>query len=74
MKKYRLIESIPTADVRHVVKCADCVYAYPWGLEIKCTKHSGHAEKFGEDASYSEFHDGNWFCADGEERRGHEQN
>ncbi|MBR3587361.1 MAG: hypothetical protein IKO00_15175 [Oscillospiraceae bacterium] len=60
---------IPAADVRPVVCCKDCVYAYPYGLEIKCTKHSGKADRLGEDATYSEFHDESWFCADGEERK-----
>ena len=63
------LESIPAADVRPVVLCRDCVYAYPYGLEIKCTKHSGRADRFGEDATCSEFHDESWFCADGEERK-----
>ena len=62
------IKNIPAADVRPVVTCEKCIYAYPYGLEIKCTKHSGRAERFGEDASYSEFHDLNWFCADAQER------
>ena len=64
-----IIQNAPAADVRPVVRCAECVYAYPWGLEIKCTKHSGHADKFGEDASYQEYHSKHWFCADGEERK-----
>lgn len=65
----KLMKSIPAADVRPVVRCKDCVYAYPYGLEIKCTKHSGRADRFGEDATYSEFHEESWFCADGEERK-----
>lgn len=72
-KEITNIESIPAADVRPVVTCGNCVYAYPYGLEIKCTKHSGRAERFGEDASYSEFHDLSWFCADAQERRKNEK-
>ena len=68
------IDRIPAADVAEVVRCKDCIYAYPYGLEIKCTKHSGRSEKFGEDASYSQFHDLNWFCADAQGRRTNERN
>ena len=64
--KYLL--SISTADVRPVVCCKDCVYAYPYGLEIKCTKHSGKADRLGEDATYSEFHSENWYCADAQRK------
>ena len=67
--QYEALLNIPAADVRPVVLCRDCVYAYPYGLEIKCTKHSGRADRFGEDATYSEFHEESWFCADGQRRR-----
>ena len=67
--QHEALRDIPAADARPVVLCRDCVYAYPYGLEIKCTKHSGRADRFGEDATYSEFHDESWFCADGEERK-----
>lgn len=63
------VATIHAADVRPVVLCKDCVYAYPYGLEIKCTKHSGKADRFGEDATYSEFHSGNWYCADAQRKR-----
>ena len=63
------IEQIPAADVRPVVTCGKCKYGKYTGTEWFCDKHSGHADKFGEDASYHEYHSKYWFCADGEERK-----
>jgi hypothetical protein len=62
------INSIPAADVRPVVTCGKCKYGKYTGTEWFCDKHSGHADKFGEDASYHEYHSKHWFCADGEKR------
>lgn len=61
-------EGIPTADVRSVVTCGKCKYGKYTGVSWFCDKHSGHADKFGEDASYHEYHSKYWFCADGEEK------
>jgi hypothetical protein len=63
-----IINSIPAADVRPVVTCGKCKYGKYTGTEWFCDKHSGHADKFGEDASYHEYHSKHWFCADGEKR------
>lgn len=63
-----MLKSIPAADVRPVVTCGKCKYGKYTGTEWFCDKHSGHADKFGEDASYHEYHSEHWFCADGEER------
>ena len=60
--------AIPAADVYPVVTCGKCKYGKYTGTEWFCDKHSGHADKFGEDASYHEYHSKHWFCADGEER------
>lgn len=62
------IDSIPAADVRPVVTCGKCKYGKCTGVSWFCDKHSGHADKFGEDASYHEYHSKYWFCADGEEK------
>lgn len=62
------LREIPAADVRPVVTCGKCKYGKYTGIEWFCDKHSGHADKFGEDASYHEYHSKHWFCADGEER------
>lgn len=55
-------------DVRPVVTCGKCKYGKYTGTEWFCDKHSGHADKFGEDASYHEYHSKHWFCADGEDK------
>lgn len=68
-EKVSVTDSEKNNDIRPLVLCRDCVYAYPFGLEIKCTKHSGRTDKFGDAVTYSEFHDKNWFCADGEHKR-----
>lgn len=62
------LEYVPAADVRPVVTCGKCKYGKYTGTEWFCDKHSGHADKFGEDASYYEYHSKHWFCADGEMR------
>jgi hypothetical protein len=62
------LHDIPAADVRPVVTCGKCKYGKYTGTEWFCDKHSGHADKFGEDASYHEYHSKHWFCADGEKR------
>jgi hypothetical protein len=62
------LNAIPAADVRPVVTCGKCKYGKYTGTSWFCDKHSGHADKFGEDASYHEYHSKHWFCADGEER------
>lgn len=63
-----VLDEVPAADVRPVVTCGKCKYGKYTGTEWFCDKHSGHAEKFGEDASYHEYHSKHWFCADGEEK------
>ena len=63
------VEDFPAADVRPVVTCGKCKFGKYTGTEWFCDKHSGHADKFGEDASYHEYHSKHWFCADGEERK-----
>lgn len=57
-----------SADVRPVVTCGECKYGKCTGVSWFCDNHSGHADKFGEDASYHEYHGKYWFCADGEEK------
>lgn len=66
---YIRLEETPAADVRPVVTCGKCKYGKYTGTEWFCDKHSGHADKFGEDASYNEYHSKHWFCADGEARK-----
>ena len=62
----RIIANISAADVRPVVTCGKCKYGKYTGTEWFCDKHSGHADKLGEDASYHEYHSKHWFCADGD--------
>lgn len=51
-----------------IVHCKDCKYGLYTGTEYHCDKHSGHEKRLGEDQYYKEWHNGNWFCADGERR------
>lgn len=51
-----------------IIRCKDCKYGLYTGTEYLCDRHSGHVNRFGEDQYYKEWHDGNWFCADGERR------
>ena len=51
-----------------IVHCKDCRYGLYTGTEYHCDKHSGHENRLGEDQYYKEWHNGNWFCADGERR------
>lgn len=60
------IKSIPAADVRPVVECGKCKYGECVGIECICSRHSFHLNRFGEDATYYEYHGEHWFCADGE--------
>lgn len=62
------IKDFSAADVQPVVTCGKCKYVKYNCESCFCEKHSGHADKFGEDASYNEYHSKHWFCADGEER------
>lgn len=49
-----------------IIRCKDCKYGLYTGTEYLCDRHSGHVNRFGEDQYYKEWHNGNWFCADGE--------
>ena len=51
-----------------IVHCKECKYGLYTGTEYHCDKHSGHENRLGEDQYYKEWHNGNWFCADGERR------
>jgi len=64
----KLISLMPEADAAPVVRCKECRHGESAGTEWICDKHSGHINILGEDRHYKEWHDGNWFCADGERR------
>lgn len=70
MKGVAILNEFPAADVVEVVRCGKCKYGKYTGTEWFCDKHSGRADRFGEDASYHEYHSKYWFCADGERRDG----
>lgn len=63
-----IVNHLPAVEMQPVVTCGKCKYGKYTGTEWFCDKHSGHADKFGEDASYHEYHSKHWFCADGEAR------
>ena len=62
------IKYAPSVDAVEVVRCKDCRHGKCVGIEYICRAHSGSERKLGEDRHYSEWHDGNWFCADGERK------
>ena len=62
------IKRIHAVDAVEVVTCGKCKYGKYTGTEWFCDLHSGHANKFGEDASYHEYHGKHWYCADGQRR------
>lgn len=53
---------------QEIIRCKDCKYGLYTGTEYLCDRHSGHVNRFGEDQYYKEWHNGNWYCADGERR------
>lgn len=58
-------------DISNITKninCKECRYGLYNGMEYLCDKHSGHEDRLGEDQYYKEWHNGNWFCADGERK------
>ena len=55
------IDELPTADVVEVVRCADCIHGTKDFDKFLCEWNQ-------------EFHDGDWFCADGERREDDTQN
>ena len=63
------VEALPSADAVEVVRCKACNFSEHNGVEWKCKLHSGSSHtEFGYDKQHSEFHGGNWFCADGRRR------
>ena len=68
MRVHKKVLSIPAVDAVEVVRCGKCKYGKYTGTEWFCDLHSGHEDKFGEDASYHEYHSKHWFCADGQRR------
>lgn len=67
------LKNIPAIDAVPVVRCKHCKHGKCTGIEYLCDKHSGHVNILGEDRQYQEYHDGDWYCADGERRQKHEQ-
>lgn len=52
-----------------ITLCKNCKFGLYNGTEYLCDRHSGHVNRFGEDQYYKEWHNGNYFCADGERRQ-----
>jgi hypothetical protein len=67
----KIIAEAPAADVVEVVRCRDCRFSEPYGLDLKCDKHSGSTKnKLGEELGFIEWHTPHFFCSDGKRKDG----
>lgn len=66
------IELIPAADAVEVVRCEKCKHAV-WDEEYemwKCVESAEYDEELGVWVGFCEYHNGDFFCADGEQKDG----
>ena len=71
MKGVAILNQFPAADVVEVVRCRECRYSEPYGLDLKCNKHSGSTKnKLGEEIGFIEWHTPHFFCSDGKRKDG----
>ena len=64
------INNAPTVDAVEVVRCKDCKHSV-WDEENemwKCTESADYDEDAGEWFGFYEYHNGDFFCADGERK------
>ena len=69
-----MIRKCPTVDVVEVVRCEKCNHAV-WDEEYemwKCVKSAEYDEDLGVWVEFCEYHNGDFFCADGERKDGDE--
>jgi hypothetical protein len=66
----RMIDDAPTIDAVPVVRCKDCKHSV-WDEENemwKCVESADYDEDSGEWFGFCEYHNGDFFCADGERK------
>ena len=71
-KARKLIEDAPTVEAVPVVRCEKCKHAV-WDEEYemwKCVEDAEYDEESGVWFGYCEYHNEDFFCADGERRDG----
>ena len=67
-----LLADVPTVDAVEVVRCEKCNHAV-WDEEYemwKCVKSAEYDEESGVWFGFCEYHNGDFFCADGERKGG----
>ena len=73
-KARKLIEDAPTVEAVEIVRCENCKHAVlneeyeMW----KCVKSAEYDEELGVWVEFCEYHNGDFFCADGERKDGDE--
>lgn len=65
-----ILDNIPAADVAPVVRCKDCKHYVPVEDEMVCVKDADWCVEDGCYYGFTESHDADWFCADGERKDG----
>ena len=71
-KARKLIADAPTVYAVPVVRCEKCKHAV-WDEETKlwkCVESAEYDEESGEWFGFCEYHNGDFFCADGERKEG----
>ena len=64
------IDKLPTVDAVEVVRCEKCKHAV-WDEEYemwKCVESAEYDEEMGVWFGFCEYHNGDFFCADGERK------
>ena len=67
-----ILREAPTVDAVEVVHCEKCKHAL-WDEEnemCKCVKSAEYDEESGEWFGFCEYHNGDFFCSDGEQKGG----
>ena len=73
-KARKLIEDAPAVDAVEIVRCEKCKHAV-WDEEYemwKCVKSAEYDEESGVWFGFCEYHNGDFFCADGERKDGND--
>ena len=70
----KALETVQTIDAVEMVRCEKCKHAV-WDEETKlweCVESAEYDEELGEWFGFCEYHNGDFFCADGERNDGDE--
>ena len=72
MQGVKIINQLPAVDAVEVVRCEKCNHAV-WDEEYemwKCVEDAEYDEESGVWFGFCEYHNGDFFCADGERKDG----